>query len=182
MFSGFEGAWATRMQGFVFLLLLLVAIVFVRSRLSPTAQNEKRMFPDYHVFRQPNCLLVTIAAYFLEWGLFIPATHLTSYCLSSGAMSSSHAYQIMAIFNAAPSAACKTSDVWADRMRRYNVMIITVFFCMSTSMALWLPGILFVERDTHHKPVLALSIAYSILMGLVSGSSISLAPVCVGAL
>jgi hypothetical protein len=50
------------------------------------------MRPNPKIFRQPAFVLVAIAAYFLEWGLFVPVTYLTSYCLDSGAMSPTFAF------------------------------------------------------------------------------------------
>jgi hypothetical protein len=60
-------------------------------------------------------------------------------------------------------------------------MIVTVF-CMSSSVGLWLPTAVFSEQDSNHTVTFGLTVTYSILMGMASGSNISLAPVCVGVL
>ncbi|MCJ1421968.1 hypothetical protein MMC32_008335 [Xylographa parallela] len=180
LFLNVGWAWATRVQGFVFLVLLVLANLLIRVRLRPLPTG--RMLPNPRIFRQPAFVLVTIAAYFLEWGLFVPVTYLTSYCLDSGAMSPTFAFQVIAIYNAASSVGRWASGFLADRYGSYNIMIVTVFFCMSSSIGLWLPAAVFSGRDSNHAVNFGLTVSYSVFMGLASGSNISLAPVCVGLL
>lgn len=180
LFSKVGWAWATRIQGFVFLVLLVLANLLIRVRLRPLPTG--RVLPNLRIFRQPAFVLGTIAAYFLEWGLFVPVTYLTSYSLDSGAMSPTFAFQIIAIYNAASSAGRWASGFLADRFGRYNIMIVTVFFCMSSSLGLWLPAAAFSEPDSHRTVKFGLTVLYSVLMGMASGSNISLAPVWVGVL
>lgn len=142
------------------------------------------MLPNPRIFGQKAFLLVTIAAYFLEWGLFVPVTYLTSYCRDAGEPSPTYAYsfQVIAIYNAASSVGRWMSGYLADRCGSYNIMIVMVFFCMSSSLGLWLPAAWFLNQQTHPSITFGLTVTYSILMGIASGSNISLAPVCVGAL
>lgn len=174
-------AWATRIQGFVFLALLALANLLIRVRLRPLPPTG-RVLPNPHIFRQPTFVAVTVGAYFLEWGLFVPVTYLTSYCLASGAMSPVFAFQVIAIYNAASSAGRWGSGFLADRCGPYNIMLVTVFFCMSSSLALWLPATIFSAQHARPAADFALTVSYAVFMGMASGSNISLAPVCVGAL
>nr|POE79654.1 riboflavin transporter mch5 [Quercus suber] len=173
--------WATRIQGFIFLLLLVVANLLIRSRLPPAPGGS--ILPDFMIFRQPAFALVTAGTYFLEWGLFVPITYLNSYALNSGAIDSAFAYQIIAIFNAG-SCLGRWAPGWAaDRLGRYNAMLITVFFCMSSTLGLWLPAtVLSVDANASKSVIFGLTVAYSVIMGFASGSNISLTPVCVGML
>jgi predicted MFS family arabinose efflux permease len=63
-----------------------------------------------------------------------------------------------------------------------------VFFCTSTSLGLWLPAALLSDEvlsngSVDHASVISgLTISYAVLMGIASGSNISLAPVCVSRL
>ncbi|KAK5131807.1 hypothetical protein LTR08_000562 [Meristemomyces frigidus] len=175
-------AWAIRAQAFIILVLLILANLLIRSRLPPRAGGS--VMPDFTIFRQPAFALVAVGTYFLEWGLFIPITYLTSYALHSGAMSQTFAFQVIAIFNAGSCLGRWAPGYLADKFGRYNTMIVTIFFCMSSSLALWLPAtVLSTHPDANNtKTILALTIAYSILMGFASGSNISLTPVCVGML
>ncbi|KAF3050793.1 hypothetical protein E8E11_010781 [Didymella keratinophila] len=182
-------AWATRIQGFVFLVLLVIANLLIRVRLEPTANAKLVSLPNLRLFKQADFLIVTIAAFFLEWGLFVPVTYLTSYCVNSGAFSSSVAYQIIAIYNGTSTIGRWLSGWLADKLGVYNVMIIMVFFCSSLSLGLWLPAAIFSPNNASNTEgsdcagfVYGLTIAYAVLMGIASGSNISLAPVCVSKL
>lgn len=181
--------WATRIQGFVFLVLLIIANILIRVRLKPHAKARLFSLPNARLFKQKDFLIVTIAAFFLEWGLFVPVTYLTSYCVNSGAFNSTVAYQIIAIYNGTSTIGRWLSGWLADRLGVYNVMIIMVFFCSSLSLGLWLPAATFSQRDRsrtekpdHAGSIYGLTIAYAVLMGIASGSNISLAPVCVSKL
>ena len=88
-------AWAIRIQGFCILMLLVLANLLIRSRLPPRIGGS--VLPDFTIFRQPAFALVAVGTYFLEWGLFITITYLTSYALNSGAMSETFSYQLIAI-------------------------------------------------------------------------------------
>lgn len=174
-------AWATRCQGFIFIILLILANLLIRTRLPPRPGGS--VLPDFKIFRQPAFLLVTVGTYFLEWGLFIPITYLASYSLQSGAMSPTFAYQIVAIFNAGSSLGRWAPGYMADKFGRYNTMVGTVFLCMSSSLGLWLPAtMLSTEAGANNTTILGLTIGYAVLMGFASGSNISLTPVCVGML
>lgn len=175
-------AWATRVQALVFLVLQIPANFLICARLEPLPGGK--MLPNPRIFGQKAFLLVTVAAYFLEWGLFVPVTYLTSYCRDAGERSPTYAYsfQVIAIYNAASSVGRWMSGYLADRCGSYNIMIVMVFFCMSSSLGLWLPAAWFLNEQTHHSITFGLTVTYSILMGIASGSNISLAPVCVGAL
>lgn len=60
--------WATRIQGFVFVVLLVLANLLVRSRLPP--KPNQSIMPDFMIFRQLNFALVTAGTFFMEWVRF----------------------------------------------------------------------------------------------------------------
>ncbi|KAK4494588.1 hypothetical protein PRZ48_013944 [Zasmidium cellare] len=173
-------AWATRIQGFIYILLLTLAIVFIRSRLPPREGGST--LPQVRVFKDPAYALVTGGAFFLELGLFIPITYITSYSLkTNGAISQTFAYQLLAIFNAG-SFIGRWAPGWiADKLGRFNTQISAVFLCAASSLGLWLPATVLAEGMSR-STVLGLTIAYAVLMGFASGSNISLTPVCVSML
>ncbi|KAK5109392.1 hypothetical protein LTR62_007058 [Meristemomyces frigidus] len=174
-------AWTTRIQGFIFIILLIPANLLIRARLPPRPGGS--VVPDFTIFRQPAFALATAGTYFLEWGLFIPITYLASYSLVSGAMSHAFAFQIIAIFNAGSSLGRWAPGYMADKFGRYNTMVATVIGCMTSSLGLWLPATVLSEsEDVPKTAVYALIVTYAVLMGFASGSNISLTPVCVGML
>ncbi|RMX97774.1 hypothetical protein D0866_16250, partial [Hortaea werneckii] len=174
-------AWATRIQGFIFLGLLIGANLLIKSRLPPKPGGS--VLPDFKIFRQPAFLLATIGTYFLEWGLFVPITYLVSYALQTGAMTEAFSFQLIAIFNAGSSLGRWAPGYLADKFGRYNTMIATTIGCMTSSLGLWLPAaVLTVQGDPSDSTIKGLTITYAVIMGFSSGSNISLTPVCVGML
>lgn len=181
LFPKIGWAWSLRVQGFIFLILLIVANLLIRARLPPRAGGS--VLPDFRIFRQPAFTLVTVGTFFLEFGLFVPITYLVSYALESGAMSQTFAFQLIAIFNAGSCLGRWAPGYLADIFGRFNTMVATIFFCMSSSLGLWLPAaVLSAEGDKHTSTIFGLTIAYAVIMGFASGSNISLTPVCVGML
>lgn len=174
-------AWATRIMGFVFIGLLAVANIFIRSRLP--SRPGSSILPDPTIFRDKAFSLITVGTWFQEWGLFTPITYLTSYGLHSHAMPSSFAYQLIAIFNAGSVLGRWLPGIIADRAGRFNTMLAALALCALSSFALWLPAtVLTTDGVTDHPTIQGLIIVYAALMGFGSGSNLSLTPVCVGQL
>lgn len=175
--------WATRIQGFIYIGLLIVANFFIRARLPPKPGGS--VLPDFRIFRSSTFALTTVGVFFEEWGLFIPISYLISYALSSGAMSQSFAYNLIAIFNAGSCIGRWAPGYLADKLGRFNTMIITVVICSVSSLALWLPATVLsgpTGNTGHDQQILGLTVTFSVLFGFASGSNISLTPVCVGQL
>lgn len=174
-------AWATRILGFNFVGLLILANLLIRSRLPPRPGGS--VLPDLKIFRDPAFALTTAGVFFLEWGLFVPVTYLTSYGLASGAMSQTFAYQLIAIFNAGSCLGRWAPGYVADRLGRFNTIVLTVVFCAFTSLGLWLPAtVLSIDAQSNQPAIVGLIITYAVIFGIASGSNISLTPVCVGQL
>ena len=174
-------AWSSRVLGFIFIGLLAMANLLIRSRLPPKPGGS--VLPDFTIFRDIPFLMCTLGTFFLEYGLFVPITYLASYTLRTGATSDAFAYQIIAIFNAGSSLGRWLPGYFADFLGRYNTMLVMVAFCMLSSAALWLPAtILSEDSGTSSAVIEGLLITYCVIMGFASGSNISLTPVCVGML
>ncbi|GAB7353243.1 hypothetical protein MBLNU459_g3755t2 [Dothideomycetes sp. NU459] len=175
-------AWATRILGFIYIALLTVANLLIKSRLPPRPGGS--VLPDFRIFKDPAFALTTVGVFFEEWGLFIPISYLTSYALSSGAMSQTFAYNLIAIFNAASCLGRWAPGYFADRLGRFNTMIIAVVICGASSLALWLPATVVSETSGGGQSslILGLTVSFALFFGFGSGSNISLTPVCVGQL
>lgn len=156
-------------MGFIFAFLLLLANLLIRSRLPPT--KGASVLPDFTIFRDPTFALTTAGVFFIEWGLFVPLAYIPSYALAHQ-VSPAFAYQILAVVNAGSFFGRWLPGYIADRLGRFNTMILTVALCLITTLALWLPA-----GDS-----VAMQCVYAVLFGFASGSNISLTPVCVGQL
>ncbi|KAI9806405.1 MAG: hypothetical protein M1833_003592 [Piccolia ochrophora] len=163
-------AWSTRILGFIFVVLTGVANLLIRSRLAP--ETGASAWPDLRIFRNAVFALTTAGVFLVEWGLFIPLGYITSYTLAQHDVAPAFAYQLLAILNAASFFGRWVPGYVADRLGRFNTMIVTVALCVVATFALWLPA----------RGSVALLVAYAVLFGFASGSNISLTAVCVGQL
>ncbi|KAM3074590.1 hypothetical protein ACMFMG_008020 [Clarireedia jacksonii] len=163
-------AWATRILGFILVFLLVIANLLVKSRLpKKKIPNIRSVLPDMTVFKDLPFFFVTLGIFLLEWGIFVPLTYITPYVVAHG-QSSAFGYQIIAILNAGSFFGRFGAGWAADLIGRLNTLIISVALCVIACLALWLPA----SNST------AMAIVFSIIFGVVSGSNLSLSPVCVG--
>lgn len=182
-------AWSTRIVGFVFLLLCILGVILCCSRLPPkkgATTSWRDMIPDPRIFKDgTGAMAVTTAGIFLiEWAYFIPVTYVPSYYLVRQALpndeaasgAAAFAYQLLAILNAVSCFGRYFIGYVADRMGRYNTMIISNLICLVSVMVLWLPDALV------NSPNKSLLILFVVVFGFASGSNISLMPVCIGQL
>lgn len=164
-------AWSTRVVALCDLVLLLVANLCIRSRLPPRKASRENILPDFRIFRDPVFALTTLGVFFIEWGMFIPLAYISSYSLAHG-VSEALSYQMLAILNVGSCLGRYFPGLIADKIGRFNAMVMAVFLCLVATLGFWLPA-----GDS-----VALIIVFSLLFGFASGSGISLTPVCVGQL
>ncbi|KIN00264.1 hypothetical protein OIDMADRAFT_104220 [Oidiodendron maius Zn] len=165
-------AWATRIVGLILVILLALTNLLVRSRLprKPVA-NILVLSPDLTVFKDLPFTFVTLGIFLMEWGLFIPLTYITTYAVSHG-HSSSFSFKIVSILNAGSFFGRFSAGLVADMIGRLNTLILSLLCCVIACFALWLPA----GSNT------AMIIVFAIIFGVVSGSNLSLSPVCIGQL
>lgn len=171
-------AWSTRCVALIFLVLLIPTNLLIRSRpphrnspvYNPQAASSS-ILPDFRIFHSIPFALTTCGVFFTEWGLFIPLSYLTSYSISHG-IPTTLSYQILAILNVGSVFGRWLPGYVADKVGRFNAMILTVLLCLLSTLCIWLPA-----GDS-----LPAIIVYAVIFGFASGSNISLTPVCVGQL
>lgn len=171
LFPKIGWAWSTRVVALIDLVLFIFANLFIKSRLPPRKATKENILPDVRILRDPVFALTTAGTFFIEWGIFVPLTYLSSYMLSYGT-STDLSYQILAILNVGSCFGRYFPGFAADKIGRFNSMVITIALCLVTTLALWLPA-------NGSVPVV---VVYALLFGFASGSGISLTPVCVGQL
>ncbi|KAL3491011.1 MFS monocarboxylate transporter [Aspergillus germanicus] len=171
LFDKYGFAWATRVVALVCLISLVIASALVSSRLPTKPFSRENILPDFRILRERKFLLATLSIFFIEWGLFIPITYISSYALSHG-LSTKLSYQLLAILNAGSFFGRLLPGFLADSIGRFNTLIITVALCLICNACLWMPA----------GNNVAVLIVYCALFGFASGSNISLTPVCIGQL
>ena len=171
LFPKIGWGWATRVVALVCLILMIGACILIKSRLPKKPASKENVLPDFGIFREPKFALTTAGVFFIEWGLFIPISYISSYCLTHG-VSTELSYQMLAILNAGSFFGRGIPGFFADYFGRFNTLIVTVALCLVCNACLWLPA----------GDILPLIIVYSAVFGFASGSNISLTPVCIGQL
>ncbi|KAL8727467.1 MAG: hypothetical protein Q9181_005707 [Wetmoreana brouardii] len=161
--------WSVRLLALIFLILLIIANLLIRTRLPPKPGGT--VWPDFRIFKDVTFTLTTAGVFFIEWGLFVPLSYISSYALANN-VSPTFSYQLLAILNAGSVFGRGVPGYIADRLGRFNTMIATVFLCLISVLGIWL-------NVSGSIPGLCV---FGILFGFASGSNISLTPVCVGQL
>lgn len=164
-------AWTTRVVSLINLVFLIAANLLIRSRLPKKRPSKENILPDFRIFRDPVFTLTTAGVFFGEWGLFVPLSYISSYAVANG-VNEALAYQLLAIFNVGSLFGRWLPGYLADRVGRFNSMLLFSFLCLVCSVALWLPA----------KGSVPLLVIMCLAFGFASGSNISLTPVCVGQL
>ncbi|KAL2840491.1 major facilitator superfamily domain-containing protein [Aspergillus pseudodeflectus] len=171
LFPKIGWGWATRVIALICLVLLIGACLLVNSRLPKKPASKENVLPDFRIFRDLKLTLTTAGIFFIEWGLFIPISYISSYALAHGT-EDTLSYQMLAFLNVGSVLGRAIPGFFADHVGRFNTLIVTVALCLVCNACLWLPA-------GDNIPVL---IAYCVIFGFASGSNISLTPVCISQL
>ena len=182
--------WSIRILGFVLLMLCAISTAFCRSRVPPRKGAEttwRETLPDPRIFMDgTGAMAATTAGVLLtDMAYFIPITYVPSYYIDRQRLSSEEAltgsaafaYQLLAILNAASCVGRYAAGDLADRFGRYNTMIVSLSLCTVSVLCFWLVDILIPNLDND-----GLLVIFVLLFGFVSGSNVSLTPICLGQL
>lgn len=167
-------AWATRVIGLITLILLVPGCILVRANFPPkaaAAPSAKTFLPDLTILKDPVLALTTLGVFFIEWGFFIPLEYIASYSLATG-IPRRLSYLMVVFLNAGSFPGRWLPGIIADRIGRFNTLLLTNILCLISVLGVWMPA------DGHVVAV----IIFAVVFGFASGSNISLVPVCVGEL
>lgn len=155
--------WSMRAAAFLILGLLIYANLTVKSRLPP--QPKIWSFTD---FIQPlgelPFLLTVLASFAFFFGMFLPFNFVILSAEYNG-MGPNLAGYLLAVLNAVSIFGRTLPGFVADRLGRYNVMIVTSFLSTILVLALWLPA----RGNVAY-------ILFAAFYGFSSGAFVSLAP------
>ncbi|KAH6853946.1 major facilitator superfamily domain-containing protein [Chaetomium sp. MPI-CAGE-AT-0009] len=153
--------WATRSIAFILLAMSAIPIVFMRTRVPPTA---KRSMFDASALRDVPYVLFVVAGLFAFLTLYVTFFYLTLFAKSRNVTSDDFAPYLVTLLNAGSIIGRLIPNAMADRYGSLNVLIV----CIVASAVLafgWL-GI----RDVGG------SVVYALLYGAFSGAVVSLTP------
>ena len=174
--NGVGFGWSCRILGFILLALCALANVFIKTRLTPGRQTaddvsarKSSVWPDFTIFKDKRFALSAVGIFFMEYGLFVPLTYIVSYATSHG-FEVSDGMILLAYLNAGSVLGRFLPGILADKLGRFNVIIMTIGLCAITVLGIWLPS----ESSR------AAIIGFCVTFGFASGSNLGLIPVCLG--
>lgn len=182
LYSDLGFQWATRIFAFILAFLDICAVILItprfppkkvisRNKNQPAIQRIMSFFSktiDFEAFKDPRFLFCTLAATFSEVFLMTAMTYYGSYALFVG-NSESSAYLLITIMNATGIFARAAAGYCSDKVGKYNLMSVMIFFAASFCLIIWLPF-------GHHKAGLY---TFSVAYGIASAAVLSLAPLCI---
>ncbi|KAF4428238.1 monocarboxylate transporter 2 [Fusarium acutatum] len=158
--------WAMRSVAFLFLGLLVIANVTIKSRLPPP--RRKFDIKDFITpFKEMPFLLLTVAGFMLYLGSFLPFNFIIVQAKELG-VSDSLAQYLVSIVNAASTFGRLVPAYFGDRIGVFNVMIPLTLLGGIFTLTVWL---------TAHST--ASVVAYAALYGFASGCTLSIVPAMV---
>ncbi|KUI56393.1 Riboflavin transporter MCH5 [Cytospora mali] len=156
--------WTMRIVAFIFLGLLSISCVTVKSRLPP--RPKPLVVADYLAgFKEPVYALTLAASFFFFWGMFIPFNYILLQAQAAG-MDTTLVQYLLPIINAVSIFGRIIPGIIADKVGRYNVIIFITGLSAVITLAVWIPA-----SDST-----AAIIVFAILFGFASGGYISLTP------
>ncbi|KAL5090228.1 hypothetical protein Trisim1_004748 [Trichoderma cf. simile WF8] len=161
--------WAMRSTAFLFLGLLIIGNLTVKSRLPPPGRKfDAKEFVT--PFAERPFALLTAAGFMIYLGAFLPFTFIIVQAKAEG-MSTRLADYLVPIINAASTFGRILPAHMGDRYGVFNVMILLTLFGGIVTLALWLPA-------GSNAPL----IVYGALYGFASGCFLSIIPAMVASM
>ena len=162
--------WTTRIIELIMIAFLVIANLLIRSRLPRSAKFPKP-HPDFRILYAPAFAWTVAGVFSLELAIFIPLTYITSYARNED-YTYEFSYQILTIINIGSAFGRWIPGFIADKIGRYNTLILFTIVTIFSILLCWLPF-------GRQLPALVM---FALLFGFSSGCNISLTPVCIGEL
>ncbi|KAM5448730.1 hypothetical protein MaudCBS49596_005237 [Microsporum audouinii] len=155
--------WMIRSISFMFLGLLVTACLTVKPRLPPRPRPV--VLSEYVDSLKEIPMVLTVLAFFLfMWGMFLPFNYIILQAIAAGTSPTLIPY-LLPILNAVSIFGRVLPGIVADKIGRYNVMIVTIFLSALFCLAVWIP-----VKNT------AGIIIFAVMFGFSSGGYFTLAP------
>lgn len=172
-FPSYGYAWSLRILGFIFLVCLALSNILLKARFQPTAAAKKKAIISLHIFGDLRFSLFTISVFGFEVVLFGGLGILPTYATRSTDFPPGTGFYLIAVLNAVSCLGRILPGYLADKIGRFNTLLIMIVFTLVFILALWLP------LGTTSLPALY---AFAALFGFGTGSWMALTPACVGQL
>lgn len=160
--------WTMRCFALISTFCFVLGLFLLRTRLPRNPHAQQVL--DWRGFTDLRFVITMMAIFILDWAVLVPPAYITLYATTENMDGISP--HILAVLNAASIFGRGLPGFIADKVGRYNVMIICSAMCTLSILGLWL---LLGSR-------VAGLLSFAIIYGFFSGSAFSLTPVCVAQL
>lgn len=158
--------WALRLIALLCAVMCTLACLFLKTRLPLNKKAGAAV--DFKALRDIKYASTVAAVFLVEFTVLIPITYIASYALHVG-MDRMISYATIVFLNLGAIPGRFLPGLIADRIGRFNVMVLTSLVCSTLTLALW---------STAGSNQAAI-ISYAVVFGFWSGAAISLTPVCI---
>lgn len=165
--------WSLRLLGFTFLGFLVIGNVFLKGRLKPTIGAEKKSIISLSIFGDLRFCLLTIAVFGFEVVLFGALGLFPTYATANPSYPMDAGFNLLAVMNGVSCLGRFFPGFIADKMGRFNVLLIMIFATLVIMLVIWLPF------GATSLPALY---TFAALFGFGTGSWMALTPACIGQL
>jgi len=162
--------WAVRVLALITMVCSSIGIILTRSRL-PGDRAIKLVGLDWAGFRDNQFSLTIVATLVIDWAVLVPPAYLTLNAIQNGVNPVAAGY-ILAAMNASATLGRILPGFAADKLGRFNIMILCSTVCSMLCFSMWL----------NMGSNLGVMFTFAILYGFFSGPAYSLTPVCVAQL
>ncbi|KAJ5667437.1 MFS general substrate transporter [Penicillium longicatenatum] len=126
--------WAIRIIAFLSAILCLIACFTLKTRLPRNKKGSASV--DFRALRDRKYAATTIAVFLVEFAVFIPITYIASYSIHVG-LNTTLSYALIIFLNLGAVPGRFLPGLIADRIGRFNVMVLTSAVCATLTLALW---------------------------------------------
>ena len=171
-FPRFGYRWSIRILGFMFLACLTVGNIFIKARIPPKKKKGGSII-SLSIFGDLRFLLLTISVFGFEIVLFGALGILPTYATMTTNYPPKTGFYLISILNGLSCIGRLLPGYVADKIGRFNTLLIMIVFTLACMLVMWLPF------GAKSLPVLY---TFTALFGFGTGSWMALTPVCIGQL
>jgi MFS family permease len=165
--------WSVRILAFVFLICLIGGNILMKARIRPSLGNKRRSIISLSILGDLRFSFLTISVFGFEIVLFGTLGILPTYATLSTTFPPNTGFYLIAILNGFSSLGRLLPGYVADKIGRFNALLIMIVFTWLWMMILWLP-----LGDKS----LAAMYAFAALFGFGTGSWMAITAACIGQL
>ncbi|OKL57666.1 hypothetical protein UA08_06944 [Talaromyces atroroseus] len=167
MYRKVNFGWAVRTAAFIFLGLLAIANVFLRSALKHKPKPF-RVTDFVSPLKEPRFILVSMACFMIFLGVFLPGNFIVLDAIRHG-MNANLAFYLLAVLNGVSALGRIIAGRVADKIGRFNCMIIVNMLSAIFVLGFWIPA--------HTNPEL---LVFAAFIGFTSGAFVAMVAAVIG--